>query len=163
MRESERIADQLERSQRGPAWHGPALGELLAGVDVALAQWRPLGGTHNIWEILLHITAWQSAALKAVNGGRMPELTGFEDWPGAGSTEPKWRQAVERVDRINRELVAAIEEFPDDRLGETVPGRDYSFYFLLHGIVQHNLYHAGQIALLRAAARNEIRTRAPLV
>ena len=163
MRESERIAGQLERSQRGPAWHGPALGELLAGVDVALAQWRPLGGTHNIWEILLHITAWQSAALKAVNGGRMPELTGFEDWPGAGSTEPKWRQAVERVDRINRELVAAIEEFPDDRLGETVPGRDYSFYFLLHGIVQHNLYHAGQIALLRAAARNEIRTRAPLV
>jgi hypothetical protein len=160
MSESDRIADQLQRSQRGPAWHGPALRELLAGVDVALAQWRPLGGAHNICEILLHITAWQSAAWNAVKGGRMPDLAGFEDWPGAGSAEPEWRQAVEQVDRIHRELVAAIEKFPDDRLGETVPGRDYSFYFLLHGIVQHTLYHAGQIALLKAAARNETRAKA---
>jgi hypothetical protein len=160
MSESDRIADQLQRSQRGPAWHGPPLGELLAGVDFTLAQWRALGGTHNIWEIVLHVTAWQSAALNAVKGGRMPELAGFEDWPSVGSAAREWDQAVERVDRIHRELVAGIEKFPDDRLGETVPGRDYSFYFLLHGIVQHTLYHAGQIALLKAAARNETRAKA---
>jgi len=157
MSETHRIADQLGRSQRGSAWHGPSLGELLAGVDAGLAQWRPLSGTHNMWELLLHVTAWQSVALDAVEGSRMPELAGLEDWPAAGSTEQEWRGAVQKLDGINRALVAAVSKFPDERLRETVPGRNYSFYFLLHGVVQHNLYHAGQIALLKAAAREEAR------
>ena len=54
---------------------------------------------------------------------------------------------------MNDDLVASLAGFPDERLSDTVPGRDYSFYFLLHGAVQHNLYHAGQMAMLKVAAR----------
>jgi uncharacterized damage-inducible protein DinB len=151
--ETKRIADQLLRSQQGPAWHGPAVGGLLNGVDAALAQRRLLPGLHNIWELVLHVTAWQSATLRAVNGDKMPELAGVDDWPVTGHTEQDWRYAVERLERVNQELVASLANFPDERLSDTVPGRDYSFYFLLHGVVQHNLYHAGQMALLKAAAR----------
>ncbi|MBZ5591015.1 MAG: hypothetical protein LAP39_02180 [Acidobacteriia bacterium] len=71
MSEVRRIANQLERSQRGPAWHGPAAGELLTGVDAELAERRLLPGAHNIWELLLHITAWQSAALQVVEGSKL--------------------------------------------------------------------------------------------
>ena len=160
MSEILRIADQLQRSQRGPAWHGPALGELLAGVDAAVAERRFLPGAHTIREILLHVAAWQSAALHAVEGRQMPDLAGLEDWPGAGSREQDWSDAVDRLDRVNQTLVAALGKFPEERLSEKVPGRSESFYFLLHGVVQHNLYHAGQIAILTAAARNEARAAA---
>jgi uncharacterized damage-inducible protein DinB len=151
--ETKRIADQLRRSQQGTAWHGPAVGELLNGVDAALADRRPLPGAHNIWELVLHITAWQAATLRAVRGDKMPQLDGQADWPVTGRTEQDWRNAVERLDRVSKELVASLENFPDERLSDTVPGRDYSFYFLLHGVVQHNIYHAGQMAILKAGAR----------
>jgi len=153
MSEAKRIADQLRRSQQGAAWHGPAVGELLPGTDAVLAQRQLIPGAHNIWELVLHITAWQVAMLRAVKGETMPQLDGQEDWPVAGHTEQDWRDAVERLERVNDELVASLASFPDERLGDTVPGRDYSFYFLFHGVTQHNLYHAGQIAMLKAAAR----------
>ena len=154
MSETKRIADQLRRSQQGTAWHGPAVGELLKDVDAALAQRRLLPGAHNIWELVLHVTAWQAATLRAVKGEQLPQLDGQDDWPAGGHTEQDWRDAIERLDCANEELVTALASFTDERLGDTVPGRDFSFYFLLHGVVQHNLYHAGQIAILKVAARS---------
>ena len=154
MSEIMRIADQLRRSQQGSAWHGPAVGELLKDVDTALAQRRLVPGAHNIWELVLHITAWQAAALRAVRGDKMPDLAAQDDWPVTGQTEPDWRNAVDRLDHVNEELAAALASFPDERLGDIVPGREYSFYYLLHGVTQHNLYHAGQIAIFKVAARS---------
>jgi uncharacterized damage-inducible protein DinB len=153
MSEAKRIADQLRRSQQGNAWHGPAVGELLKDVDSALAQRRLLPGAHNLWELVLHITAWQAATVRAVKGDKMPQLDGPDDWPAAGHTEQDWRNAVERLEHVNEELVSSLTSFPDERLGNTVPGREYSFYYLLHGVAQHNLYHAGQMAMLKVAAR----------
>jgi hypothetical protein len=73
-----------------------------------------------------------------------------EDWPEIQAQgDQGWHAAVKRLERANDELIEATRRLPDERLGETVPGRDYSVYFLLHGIAQHNLYHAGQIALLK--------------
>jgi uncharacterized damage-inducible protein DinB len=118
-----------------------------------LAQRRLAPGAHNIWELVLHITAWQAATVRAVRGDKMPQLDGPDDWPVAGQTEQDWHNAVERLERVNAELVAALSSFPDERLGDTVPGREYSFYYLLHGVAQHNLYHAGQVAMLKVAAR----------
>ncbi len=124
----------------------------MADVDAALAGRRPLPLAHNIWELVLHITAWQTATLSAVKGQKMPELAAAQDWPLAGRTEQDWHNTVQQLERANQELVAAITQLPDDRLTDQVPGRDYSFYDLLHGVVQHNLYHAGQVALLKKAA-----------
>lgn len=152
MTETERIADQLWRSQHGVAWHGPALGELLKGVDSKVASHRGGGGTHTIWEIVHHITAWQKAAMRAANGERMAELDGADDWPPPGATEEEWNESVAWLEDVNRGLCAAIGQFAEERLSEIVPGRDYSFYFLFHGVVQHNLYHGGQIALLKKLA-----------
>jgi hypothetical protein len=152
MSETARIADQLQRSQQGSAWHGPALEELLKDIDAQRAQRRPIAGAHNIWELLLHITAWQTATAGAVQGNIMPMLDGPADWPAAGGSEAEWREAVQRLEKSNQELVAAVAAFPDQRLEDQVPGREYSFYFLLHGLTQHNLYHAGQVALLKKLA-----------
>ncbi len=73
-----------------------------------------------------------------------------EDWPVVSDASPAaWNEAQQRLFEVKKQLAAAIEQFEDARLTETVPGRQYDFYYLFHGIVQHSLYHAGQIALLK--------------
>lgn len=146
MSEVERIADQLHRSYYGEAWHGPALAELLKGVSAEQAARRAIPSAHTIWELVLHIAAWESAATQALSGAALPTLPWDGDWPKPGAS---WEEAQARLKRSTDELESAIRRLPDTKLSETVPGREYSVYYLLHGVVQHNLYHAGQIALLK--------------
>jgi uncharacterized damage-inducible protein DinB len=146
-----RIADQLRRAFEGKAWHGPALRELLSDVKAAQAHAHPLATAHSIWELVLHITVWTRAALGATQGQPMPKIVGTpEDWPVVSDANPQaWSNALKQLFEVKDQLAAAIEKFGDARLTETVPGRTYDFYYLFHGITQHSLYHAGQIAVLK--------------
>lgn len=154
MREVARIGSQLKRASEGGAWHGPALLELLADVPAGQAASRPLAGAHGIWEIVLHVTAWQGFAARALEGESMPtDLSDEENWPPVvDAGEEAWRAAVAEVGEANRRLRRAVRKLSDDDLDKIVGGREYSVYFLLHGVVQHGLYHAGQIALLKKAS-----------
>jgi DinB superfamily len=149
--ESLRIADQLRRTLTGDPWHGTPCRGLLDGVTVEQALARPLPEAHNIWELVLHMNAWTSAACDAAMGAPMPKLFHTpQDWPApADSNRATWQGAVGNFFLVGERMAAAIAEFPDARLMETVPGRKYDFYFLFHGIVQHIIYHSGQIAVLR--------------
>lgn len=154
--ECSRIADQLRRAFNGDAWHGPSLRETLAGVTAEQANARPIPGAHSIWELLLHIEAWVRAPRAAMTGKAMPGLDKTEhiaaeiDWPAVRATaKANWETAKKSAFAAAEELAAAIEKFGDSRLNETVPGRTHHFYFLLHGVVQHTLYHTGQMALLK--------------
>ena len=152
MAETARIADQLHRAFSGEAWHGDSLLEILDGVTAAQASAHPVPHAHSIWELVLHITAWDGAVLRRM-GGEAVELSPEQNFPPARDTgETAWRKAVEHARHVHEELVRAVAQFPDARLGDRVPGKQgahYNFYYMLHGVVQHELYHAGQIALLK--------------
>jgi uncharacterized damage-inducible protein DinB len=151
--ESARIADQLRRAFRGDAWHGPSLLDLLAEITPEQARARPVRSAHSIWELVLHIDIYLQVGLDATRGTPMPQLFGTErDWPAltADSAEA-WFDAQDRLFEDAEKLAHAIEGFDEAKLTETVPGRSYDFYYLFHGIVQHSLYHAGQIAILKKA------------
>lgn len=151
MREIERIVDQLRRALDGPAWHGPALEEVLSGLSASEAAARPLRSTHTIWEIVLHLIAWHHATRRYLDR-RPVALAPDEDWPPVPeATEAAWQQALDTLRTSHERLVEAVRRQPDEILEETVPDRDFSFYVLLHGVVQHDLYHAGQVILLRKA------------
>jgi len=151
MSETARIADQLKRAFAGDAWHGPALMEILADVDAPAAAARPISHAHTIWELTLHITAWDTAILRRV-AGQAASPSDAENFPKIRDTsESAWRTALENLQRQHQELLRVISDMPDRRLSEQVPGKDYDFYFLLHGTVQHALYHAGQIVMLNRA------------
>jgi len=154
MSEVSRIADQLRRAFDGDAWHGDSLFEILEGVAAARAAARPIAGAHSIWELVLHIAAWDGAVLRRL-GGVAVELSDAENFPRvADAGEAAWRSALAQVRRVHEELVAAVAGLSDARLYEMVPGKQgahYTFYYMLHGVVQHELYHAGQIALLKKA------------
>jgi uncharacterized damage-inducible protein DinB len=152
MSETARIADQLRRAFAGEAWHGDSLLEILEGVAAAQASARRIPHAHTIWELVLHIAAWDGAVLRRL-GGEAVELSDEQNFPPVRDTsETAWRKAVEHARRVHEELVGAAAEFPDARLDERVPGKQgshYTYYYMLHGVTQHELYHAGQIALLK--------------
>ena len=150
--EAARIADQLRRAFDGEAWHGDSLFEILAGVTAARAAARPIAGAHTIWELTLHVAAWDGAVLRRL-GGAAVSLSDAENFPPVtDASDAAWRKALAQVRRGHVELVAAVASLPDSRLEDMVPGKEgahYTFYYMLHGVVQHELYHAGQIALLK--------------
>ncbi len=152
MSEAARIADQLRRAFDGEAWHGDSLFEILEGVTAARAAARPIKGAHTIWELVLHIAAWDGAVLRRL-GGAAVELSDAENFPPVtDASEAAWRRALAEVRRVHEKLVAAVAACPDSRLDEIVPGKEgahHTFYYMLHGVVQHELYHAGQIAILK--------------
>jgi len=143
------LADQLRRAFDGTAWHGPALMELLEDVDATTAAAKPLRGVHSIWELALHIAAWDGAVLRRMGGEKL-QLKSEENFPPVNQTSEKaWRQAVAQVQRVHESLIKAVAKHGDTRLHDRVPGKRYDFEFMLHGVVQHELYHAGQIAILK--------------
>jgi uncharacterized damage-inducible protein DinB len=155
MTETFRLADQIRRAFEGNAWHGDSVLELLSGVNAATAAARPIKSAHSIWEILLHIAAWDDAVARRIGGA--VELTDEENFPTIKDTsEAAWTQAIESAKKSHNELIKAVAAFPDSRLSEQVPGKSqkfHNFYYMFSGIVQHELYHAGQIALLKKAAQ----------
>ena len=152
MSETTRIADQLRRAFGGEAWHGDSVLEILDSVTAAQAAARPIKQAHSIWELVLHIAAWDGAVRRRL-GGETLALSGEQNFPPVTDTsESAWRSTLARVRQVHDELVAAVAAFPDSRLDEKVPGKDPdydTFYYMLHGVAQHELYHAGQIALLK--------------
>lgn len=131
----------------GPAWHGPALNELLADVDEERAKRRPLTGVHTIWELTLHIAAWMRIARERLSVTSVRDHTAEENWPAMRGS---WADALALLDREEQSLEQAIRSFPEHRLDELAPATEpQTFYTLLHGVVQHIAYHAGQIAILK--------------
>jgi uncharacterized damage-inducible protein DinB len=146
------IADQLRRAFYGEAWHGPGLMELLDDIDAKTAAAKPLKDVHSIWDLVLHIAAWDRAGLVRL-GGKVCQPTGKKNFPLVPKpTEQAWRKAVDEAKRTHDKLVETVAGLNDSRLRDRVPGKKYDFYHMLHGIAQHELYHAGQIAILKKAA-----------
>ena len=149
MQETNRIAGELEKAVEGNAWHGPALNELLKGVSAPQAAARPIGNAHTIREIVLHIAAWENVVRGRIEG-RVVDEPDEGDWPDVnGTDETAWARAREQLKSAQEKLLAAISKLSDERLSDKAPGSDRTIYETLHGVIQHNLYHAGQIAILK--------------
>ena len=152
MTEVGRIVDQMKRAFAGEAWHGPAVTEILQDVTAQQAAAHPLDGSHSIWEIVLHISAWQRAGRRRLEGERA-QLPDAEDWPAVSDTDQQaWEQAREELRQTHEQLCAAVSQLDESRLDQPIIEGMSSVYVTLHGVVQHTLYHAGQIALLKKAS-----------
>lgn len=153
--EASRLADQLERAHRGGAWHGPALAEVLTGLDGVEAAERLIPGAHTAWEIVDHVSTWLDVCRRRIGGEPMYDITDEKDWPdpttggSSAEVEAAWRHDLATLeDRFGR-LHAAIAALDDTRLDEPVAGSDPTVRGLILGIIQHHAYHGGQITLLR--------------
>ena len=158
MTEVNRIQDQFRRAFDGEAWHGPSVLSLLEGVSAQQAAAHPIPGAHSIWQLTMHIEAWERACLRRLNGDPA-RLTDEEDWqPINDTSDAAWEQTKQQLIDTHRELLDAIAAVDESNLNEPIindPNTPFSsVYVTLHGGVQHDLYHAGQIAILKKALSN---------
>ena len=146
MREIERILDQLNRSWGGPSWTGVDIQPLLDGIREEHARAHPLPNAHSILELTAHMTTWMNAVADRL-GGETRELTADEDWRDV--TNLAWPAAIAEMENAQSHLSDVIARLTPDDPDKKVAGRKYTIYVMLHGVIQHNLYHAGQIGLLK--------------
>lgn len=150
MTEIERIIGQMKAAFDGGAWHGPAVMEILRDVDWVVAQSKVIFVSHNIWELVVHLTATSDIIRRRIDG----EQAGLDEqdfWPPcAAAAEENWQTALADLDSAESRLQNAVAKFPEGRLDSSLmAGSPNSAYTTFHGHVQHNLYHAGQMALLK--------------
>ncbi len=148
-----RIAQQLHETVQGHGFHGQSLRELLEGVTAAQAITKPIPGSHSIWETLLHIHVWLELCADACAGDPIPPWP-FEiekDWPPPSGNEADWKRDVEATYASAERLRQAFAKLGDARLETLVPGRDYDFFLLLSGEIQHTIWHMGQMLVVKKA------------
>jgi uncharacterized damage-inducible protein DinB len=164
MTERDRLLDQLEREIGGEPWHGPPLVKILDGITVEQAARTPSPDAHSIWEILIHMTGWKREVARRAQGHAAAEPA-RGDWPAIGEvSESRWRAACEDHLSAQRDLVELVRGMSDAQLDTRVQGDTAAFIgagitirATLYGILQHDVYHAGQIAILKKLAGATIR------
>jgi uncharacterized damage-inducible protein DinB len=154
--EADRLIDQFKRAHDGDPWHGSPITQILKGVIAEQAATRPPNGAHSIWELVLHATGWRNEVARRATGepAQEPEAG---DWPEVGDPTPeRWKAALAALDASHLRLVEVVRGMTDQKLLQPTSdprnrelGTGVSYYELLHGIVQHDAYHAGQIAIVR--------------
>ena len=153
MTEVERMLGQLDRAFKGEAWHGPALLELLDDISFEQASRHPIRDAHSIWEIVNHIASWNSIVQHRLAGQKV-DVTSEVDWPPVWeSSDVAWTRSIEHFRDCHARLRKAIAAINEADLETTPPGQKDSRYVMVHGVIQHDLYHAGQIAILKKALR----------
>src|SRR3954452_13066767 len=141
-----RLADQLERSFRGGAWHGPSVSEALDGVDAALASRRVFPGAHTIAELAGHIGFWIAECSRRIAGTPSASVSDEQNFPSVGAgDEAAWRRTLAELEAAHRSLHTTVLALTDERLDGAVAGSDPTMRGLLLGITQHSAYHAGQM------------------
>ena len=155
MTEIKRILDQLNLAFAGQAWHGPSVMATIEGITAQQAAARPFSSAHSIWEISLHISAWERACLSRLEGDRA-QLSDAEDWPLVTETnDQSWAATKDALRRTHEDLYRAVSKLDDSKLDEPIVEGLSSVYVTLHGVIQHSLYHAGQIAILKKAVSQQ--------
>src|SRR5262245_45252049 len=151
MTEIATIIDGLQRIHDGDAWHGASLSDSLAGVTAQQAAAKPFAAAHSIWELTLHIGAWEGVLLNRLNGKPTAEPE-EGDFPAIiAASESAWQETQARLNDRHQQLIDRLSRVTAEQLDQPVVGMDHSLRFVLHGYIRHHVYHAGQIALLQKA------------
>lgn len=142
----------LDSAYNRKSWHGTNLRGSVRGVSARHAAWRPGPDRHNIWELVLHAAYWKYIAFRRLTGlarGSFPAKGSNWFARGDAADDYAWRDDVALLDRTHKTLRAAVAKLSAADLDRTPRGSTVSNFALLSGVAAHDLYHAGQIQLLK--------------
>ena len=148
----------LDEGYEKKAWHGPNLRGTLRGVGAQQAAWRPGPERHNIWELAVHAAYWKYANWRRLTGEKRGSFAlAGSNWIVRPEipTEKAWRADLALLDAEHRRLRAAVEKIRPAALSRRrVTGSPHRAATLVYGIAHHDVYHAGQIQLLKRLFRD---------
>jgi uncharacterized damage-inducible protein DinB len=164
----ERVGQLLEvlaRAYNRRSWHGTNLRGSIRGLTAAQAARRPGEGRHNVWELVVHAAYWKYAVWRRLTGASRGTFkdkgSNWFDRPAPGhTTDAAWRRDVALLDAMHKDLVGAVSNLRDEDLARATPGSQVTSFELIAGIAAHDLYHAGQVQLIkRLTASSQTRKR----
>jgi uncharacterized damage-inducible protein DinB len=153
--EISRIIDQLRDAYEGEPWFGRPVKQILAEVDESIAFEKPYG-QHSMLDLLWHMITWREFTVDRIQHSPQMQLDYFErnDWRQLDHQDRTlWQQGLERLQETQDQLLKLLETCTDDLLEQPVRERTYNFRKLLYGMIQHDIYHLGQIAYVRKMLR----------
>jgi len=144
------IINRFNNTLTGEPWFGRAVYPLLEEVDAVKAEVKPNGTEHSMLELLYHMITWNGFALKRIEKDDSIDMKDFEnlDWRKIDLSIHSWEKGLAEFKSINSNIISLLEKKNDDFLDEIVDHREYNFRFLIHGMIDHTIYHVGQIAYL---------------
>ena len=151
--EIQNIISLLEQTFEKGSWHGPAVKEAVENVREEQA-FKRFPGTHSIIELVAHMTSWRTYVVKKLTGDADYKVSDELNFPVATD----WVMTLQRLEETQKELLDALKKLPVQKLYEQVPGNNkpLTYYTLLHGIIHHDVYHAGQISLIKKSTLQAI-------
>jgi hypothetical protein len=159
----ESLLKMMDEAYDKRAWHGTNLKGSLRGISCQDAVWRPGKNRHNIWEIALHAAYWKYVVLRRLLGKKRGSFdVAGSNWflRPVDISEKAWKADLRILERLHQELRKGVARLKDKDLDRTPTGSQNSNGFLIRGIAFHDIYHAGQIQLLKRLKRNASRIRA---
>lgn len=144
-----RILDHYDGVLNGEPWHGDAVWPVLDSISAREAAARPIPAVHTIWEIVMHMAFWENVAVQRLSGLRagLVEELNFPPMPAA--TEENWRKTLDQFRDSNRVFRQSLAKLDEERLDELTAAGKRTFYGEAHGIIEHHVYHLGQIVLVK--------------
>ena len=145
------IISSLHTVVEGEPWFGKPVMAVLQEVDPSIVYKKPNDDSHSLIDLLYHMINWAEFALKRIEGEEDADINEFEknDWRQIDQRQHTWEKGVAHFKVTNDLIIEALQSKNDDFLNERVDYREYNFRFLLNGLIQHHIYHAGQVAYLR--------------
>ncbi len=154
---TELLLGLLDEAFDKKAWHGPNLRGAVRGLSAEEAAWRPAPDRHNVWETMVHAAYWKYAVRRRLTGEKRGSFalqgSNWFERPKGAPSEAAWRDDVSLLVAEHEKLREVVAVFPARLLQRRSSGSRFSNLALIRGVAAHDLYHAGQIQLLKRLAR----------
>ena len=150
-KEIQSIIKNLENTLTSQPWFGRAVYILLDEIDETKVSVKPNDSEHSLIELLWHMNTWAGFTLANLENKSSQELKAIEenDWRTIDPVKHSWKNGLKELKSIHKRISDILNSKEDLFLKDMVPNRQYNFRFMLNGLIQHNIYHAGQVAYLK--------------
>ena len=152
-----RLTNLLEQTFNGNPWFGDSIMDKLRSIDFELANQVPPNGSKSAAMLVQHIINWRVFAIEKLSGNDQfnIEMNSQEDWPDVSiHSNEDWETLLIELKNTQKELLNLLGSLSDKDLNRQVSGREYDMQYLIEGIIQHDIYHLGQIGVINAQLRN---------
>lgn len=150
-KETQYIIKSFESTLNGQPWFGRAVYEILGEADETKTNTKPNGTEHSMTELLWHMNVWAEFVLASLENRSVEEMKTIEanDWRQIDPNTHTWKKGTEQLKSTHKKIIDILNQKDDNFLSEIVPTRKFNFRFMLNGLIQHNIYHLGQVAYVK--------------